>query len=103
MVGSELLELNAAEKMDIRGMGAHVRKIEGYLRLGDRLILLGIIDEALLDKITAAAAPTCPETKFEESYRQRRRGDRTDHADERLLAAEFRADIFAEYRRLQVG
>jgi hypothetical protein len=102
MVGTVFLELHAAEEMDVRCMGIKIIEAEGDLRLRDRLILLGIIDKALLDKVTTASAPTAPEAEFEKADRQVGSRDRTDDADQSLLTAQFRADILAENRGLQV-
>ena len=51
MVGAVFLELYAAKEMDIGGMGVEIGQGEGYLRLGDSLIFLGIVDEAFLNKV----------------------------------------------------
>ncbi|NDC39398.1 MAG: hypothetical protein EBZ48_15385 [Proteobacteria bacterium] len=103
MIGPVFLKLHPAEEVNVGGVGVQVGEGEGNLGLGDRLILLGIIDEAFLDEVTASAAPACPEAEFEKADRQRRCRDGTDHADECLLAADLGADILAEDRGLKVG
>ena len=103
MVGAVFLKLHAAEKMDIRGMGIEIRESEGHFCLGNRLILLGVVDVAFLHEITAATTPACPKAELEKTDRQAWSRDRADYPDKGLLAAEFRPDIFAEYRGLKVG
>ena len=103
MIGAVFLELNAAEEVDVGGMCAEIRKSEGDLRLSNCLILFGIIDEALLDEIPAAAAPACPEAELEEADGQSGGGDRADHPDEGLLPADLGPDILAEDGCLKIG
>jgi hypothetical protein len=102
MVGAVFLKLHAAEEMDVRCMGIKIIEAKGDLCLRDRLILLGIIDKALLDKVTTASAPTTPKAEFEKADRQVGSRDRTDDADQSLLTTQFRADILAENGGLQV-
>jgi len=102
MVGPVFLELDSTEEMHIGSVRAQIGKAEGNLRLRNRLILLWIIDEALLDEVTAAAAPAGPEAELEEGDGQRGCGDCPDHADECLLAADFGPDILAEDCGLKV-
>ena len=102
MVGSVFLELHASEEVDIGGVSIQIVEIERDLRLSNRLILFGIVDQALLDEITASAAPASPEAEFEKRDRQRWGWDRPDHAYESLLSADFGANILAEDRGLKV-
>ena len=69
MVSSVFLELDSAEEMHIGGMRAQIGKAEGNLRLRNRLILLWIIDEALLDEVATTATPSGPEAELEERDR----------------------------------
>ena len=103
MVGAVFLKLDAPEEMDIGGMGAQIAEAEGNFRLRNGLILFRIIDEAFLDEIAAAAAPTGPEAEFEETDRKGGGGNRAENADKSLLAADFCPDILAEEGGLQVG
>lgn len=103
MIGAIFLELNASEEMDVGGMGVEIAQTEGDFRLGDSLILLRIIDEALLDEVPATAAPACPEAEFKKTDWHVGCRDRADHSDECLLAAEFGPDILTEDGGLQVG
>ena len=102
MVGPVFLELNSAKEMHIGGVRTQIGKAEGNLRLHNRLILLRIIDEALLDEVAATATPAGPEAELEERDRQRGRRDSPNHADECLLAADFGPDILAEYCGLKI-
>ena len=102
MVGSVFLELHASKEMDIRGMGIQIGQTEGNFSLGDGLVFLGIINEALLDEIAAPAAPTGPEAKLEKSDREGGRGNRPENTDKRLLSTEFGPHIFTENRGLEV-
>jgi len=103
MIGAVFLELNAAEEVYIGGVRAQIREAEGNLSLGNGLIFLGIIDEALLDEITAAAAPACPEAELEEADGQGGGRYSTDHPDESLLPADLGPDILTEDGCLQIG
>ena len=103
MIGAVLLELNAAEEVDIGGVCAEIREGERDFRLGNGLILFGIIDEALLDEVSAAAAPACPEAELEEANGQGGGGDCADHPDEGLLPADLGPDILAEDCCLEIG
>jgi len=96
MIGAVFLELYAAKEMDIGGMGIEIGERERNLRLRNSLIFLWIVNEALLDKVTAASAPASPEAEFEKANRQGGCGDRSEYADQCLLAADFRSHIFAE-------
>ena len=60
MIGPVFLKLHPAEEVNVGGVGVQVGEGEGNLGLGDCLILLGIIDKAFLDEVTASAAPACP-------------------------------------------
>lgn len=103
MISAELLKLDSAEEVDVGGVGGEIREGEGHLRLSDGLVLLGIVDQAFLHKASAAAAPTGPETKFEEADRKSRGGNRPKNADQGLLSADLRPDILAEECRLEIG
>lgn len=102
MVCPVFLELDSTEEMHVGCVCAKIGEAEGNLRLGDCLILLRIVDEALLNEITASAAPAGPEAEFEERDGQRGCGYCPDHTDECLLAADFRTDILAEDCSLKV-
>ena len=103
LVGSVFLKLHTAEKMDIRGMGIQISQTEGNLGLGDGLIFLRVVNEALLDEVSAAAAPAGPETEFEKTDRQGGSGNGSQDTDESLLPTKFSPHIFAENGRLKVG
>ena len=103
MISAVLLELNAAEEVDIGGVCAEIREGERDFRLGNGLILFGIIDEALLDEVSAAAAPSSPEAEFEKANGQGGGGYRADHPDEGLLPADLGSDIFTEDCCLEIG
>lgn len=95
MIRPVFLKLHASEEMHIGGVGIQIGEGEGNLGLGDRLILLGIINKALLDEVTAPSAPAGPEAEFEESYRKSGGWNGPDNADQRLLTAQLGANILA--------
>src|SRR5665213_3476201 len=96
MIGAVFLELYAAKEMDIGSMGIEIGEREGNLSLRNGLIFLGIVNEALLDKVTTPSAPASPKAEFEKANWQGGCRDRSENPDQCLLAADFRSHIFAE-------
>ncbi len=97
MINSILGKLHAAENMDVRDMRLQFRQ-ENFTSLW----AIGSSSSEprmneRLQKFASSPAPARPEAELEEpDWERSGRGNHVDHADQGLLAAEFRPHILAK-------
>lgn len=96
VVNTKRFDFYPSEKMDIGRASVDLPQIKLDCGLGHHRILR-IEDARILPERTNAAAPPRPKAKLEETHRYFRRGNRADHADQSLGAADLRAHVLAEH------
>jgi hypothetical protein len=96
-------ELDSTEDMNIRGMGIESGEMKLNLACRDGFLVFGIQDGGMLDELADATTPSRPKTKLEKTEWDRRGGNHTDDANERLLAARLLPHILAQDAGLQIG
>src|SRR6267143_1544246 len=99
---AELLELNAAEVVDNRGVPFHFLQFKFHLGLCNHLLLVRAHNPRFLPESPGAAAPARPDTEPKVIDWARLGGNHVDHADECLHAVEFTANVFAKNAAPQV-
>ena len=102
VVDAEGLDLHAAEEVHVRRASVDLAQLELDRSLGHRGIIR-IEKTGVLLELSDASAPARPEAQLEKADGHLRRGDRSDDSDQCLRTADFRAHIFAQHRRLQIG
>ncbi|MGC1478956.1 MAG: hypothetical protein WA771_00505 [Chthoniobacterales bacterium] len=98
-----LFEAEAAEDVDVGGVGAHLLERKVDLKLRELGLVVRSDDRGTLTEATFSPAPTGPETEFEEGDGELGSRDRGDDTDESLLAAGFRPDVLAQDAGLEIG
>ena len=102
VVQSVLLKLHPAKVMDVGGVPFHFLEDKFHFGLGDDLRFVHADNARFLPEFSRTAAPACPDTKPHIIYRQSRGGNNIDHADKRLHAVEFAANVFTQHTTLQI-
>src|SRR2546423_14393886 len=92
MMKPELLELHAAEIMDVGRMAFHLLQLELNLGLRQDLLLVHPDDPRFLPESSRAATPARPDAKAQGIDRQGGRRDHVDDADERLHPVDLATD-----------
>ena len=100
---AELLELDAAEIMDVRRVPFHFLEHKFHLGLREHVLFVHANNARTLLELAGPAAPARPDAQSQVIDRQGRRGDHVEHADQCVHAIEFAAHVFAEHAALQVG
>jgi hypothetical protein len=99
---AELPELNATEVVDIGGVPFHFLQLKFHLGFCNYLQLVRAHNLRFLEESSGAAAPARPDTEPKVIDRQRLGGNHIDHANERLHAIVFAANVLAKHAALQV-
>ena len=100
---TKLLELHAAEIMNVGGVAFHFLEREFDLGLRQNVLLVDPNNSRALFEFSSAAAPARPNTKPQVIDRQRWRGNDVEDADQRVHAVELATHIFAKHAALQIG
>jgi len=103
MVDAIFLHLQSTEGVDVGGVTFHFSQLKTDARLADHPFLVGSHDPGFLFKMSAAAAPTGPDTEFEKINRHLGSWHHIHHTDQGLHAIHFLTHVFAENAALAIG
>lgn len=104
MINPEMLELHAAEDVNICGVGIELAKLKLDVGLGEHMFVVSAgKDAGSLGEAALATAPARPEAQLEEGDRKCGSRNGGDDADQGLLTADFGADILAKEAGLKIG
>lgn len=102
-IDAMFLELKTTEDVHIRRVSVERGKRKLHFTLSNGILVIGIEDERVLNKVPHPSTPARPQAKFEKADRHHGGRNHADDSDQRLLSACLLADVLAKNARLEIG